>query len=459
MLLAIFCASISSAWWSPPIDLGINGVDDINPQACRVQVLWGLRIVVVWETYLDGNADIFSRFSEESTWSDTFRITSDVGEDIFPRVAYDGARDCFWCAWRHQGAGSGDIFVSQGNEMTGWTMPYQLTSDPLDDDLPAVCVINDTVWVVWQRGNIVGVSTSFMNIYASCYDGTGWSVPYPLTTDTNLVNRSAKICMWYDEPLVVWEKSGDIYYCEYQSGSWQAPQPITNDVYQDLNPEISSFMEYWGVWVTWQTNRDGNYEIYTTACDTFDVHYRKTFNDSADITPSPIQFIAIGRQEGPPITAFSTNRNGNGDIYTIFSLGYPGDTLIQVDTSDAVDILPVMTGNLYLWVIWQTNRNGDWDIYGSYIYLDAIQEQGLSVSRLMPHISPNPAKTRCTVHPPAPVRNIRIYDALGKLVRAAVFTEFDDKIDISLADMNTGVYFVRILTEDSEFIGKLVITR
>ena len=80
LLLAVFCASISLAWWSwsPPVDLGIDGANDINPQACRVQVLDDLWIVVVWESNLNGYNDIFSRFSNGSTWSDTFRITTDI---------------------------------------------------------------------------------------------------------------------------------------------------------------------------------------------------------------------------------------------------------------------------------------------------------------------------------------------------------------------------------------------
>lgn len=460
LLLAVFCASIALAWWSPPIDLGINGVNDINPQACRVQVLNDLWIVVVWESYLDGNADIFSRFSDGSTWSDTFRITTDVGQDVSPRVAYDYTRDCFWCVWRRGISGNDGIYVSQGNEITGWSLPYQLTSDPLLEYLPSICVISDTIWVVWQRGMLFGDSISYMNIYASYYDGNVWSAPYPLTNDSNVVNCNAKIGMWYGHPLVVWEKYGDIYYCEYLNGSWQIPQPITNDAYEDVNPEIAAFMEYLGVWVVWQTNRDGNYEIYTTAFDTFDVHYRKTFNDSTDMMPSPLQFIAVSRQDGPPITAFSTNRNGNDDIYTLFSLGYPGDTLIQVDTSHADDVSPVMTGSImYLWVVWQTNRNGDWDIYGSYIFIGGIEEQGLNVSRSTPHISPNPTKTLFTLHSPTPVQRIRIYDVLGKLVRASTFAEFKDKKEISLMGINSGVYFVKVTTDENEFIRKMIVTK
>lgn len=456
LLFAFCCAGSVWAWWSTPVNLGIDGVHDFNPQVCREQVLNGMRIVLVWESFLDGNMDILSRFSEGLTWSDTFRITSDLGHDVFPRVAYDGVRDCFWCVWSHNSAGDGDIFISQGNETTGWSVPFQLTSGPLDDQLPAVCVSSDTVWVVWQRGDMVGGAPSCMNIHACYYDGTTWSAPCALTNDADLVNRSAEICMWYGQPLVVWERSGDIYYCEYQNGSWQMPQSITSDVYEDVNPEVAAL---WSVWVVWQTDRDGNQEIYTTACDNFSIHERMTFHDSVDNTPSPLQFIAIGRQVGPPITAFSSTRSGNGDIYTHFSLGYPGDTLIRVDTSSAADVKPVMTGNiLYLWVIWQTERSGDWGIYGSYIFLDQVKELDVGRPLSAVHISPNPAKRSCTIHSPVPVRRVRIFDALGKLVRA-VEVKDRSEIELSLAGMSAGIYFIRASNADSETTCKIVISR
>ncbi|KPJ71954.1 hypothetical protein AMJ52_08015 [candidate division TA06 bacterium DG_78] len=463
-LLAVFCASISLAWWSPPIDLGIEGVNDINPQACRAQVLDDLWIVVVWESNLNGYDDIFSRFSNGSTWSDTFRISTDVFMDESPSVAYDPARDCFWCVWHYYGSGNDGIYVSQGSEINGWSPPHQLTSDTLMEDLPSICVISDTVWVVWQRGLLIGDSVSFMNIYASYYDGTSWSTPYPLTNDSEVVNCRPKINIRYDHPLVVWQKiesASNIYYTEYLNGSWQIPQPITDDTYFNANPEIASLGQYSGIWIVWETNRDGNYEIYTTAFDTLNVQYRRTFNDSADITPSPLPFMAIGRQEGPPITAFSTNRNGNYDVYTLFSLGYPGDTLIQVDTSRADDVWPVMTGSLmYLWVFWQTNRDGDWDIYGSYIFIDRVQEDGKkTLWRSIPYISPNPTRASFTIHSPTPLQDIEIYDVCGRLLKAESWSEVQRKREVSLVNVDPGVYFVKVITEGNEFIRKVVVAR
>ncbi|MGB3478266.1 MAG: hypothetical protein WBB67_03805, partial [bacterium] len=374
LLLFLFVHLLFGYWWSTPQNLGITGADDINPQACRLQLMFYPRTCLVWQTDLNGNWDIFSRFSYGGTWGDTLRVTTDVSTDSCPSVAYDFSRDCFWCAWQNNSTGYWDIFVAQTDTSGGWLSPYQLTTSDADDESPSVYVDFDTVWVVWQHS-----VTDSTNIYSTYYDGTTWATPAPITSDSNVSNIHPKINGRYDHPFVTWQRNDDIYYSDYLGGAWQSPQPITTDPGNDHNPEVASNTGpavppfTYGVWVVWQSDRDGNHEIYTTAYDTLDVHYRLTFDDSTDITPSPLYFLALVEQNSPSVTAFSTNRNGNWDIYTYFDDWM--DTLIIVDTDSSEYILPVMTGgDLYIWVLWQSDRNADWDIYGSYIFVGGVEE-------------------------------------------------------------------------------------
>ena len=142
----------------------------------------------------------------------------------------------------------------------------------------------------------------------------------------------------------------------------------------------------------WQSNGDGNEEIYATAYDTLDQHYRITISDSADITPNPLSFGEVIRQYLPEVIAFCSNRTGNYDIYTYFNHGWT-DTLVAVDTSISEDILPVMTGgDEEVWVLWQTDRNGDWDIYGSFIYVGSVEESDINTFTSYLSVFPNPFK-------------------------------------------------------------------
>ncbi|GAG76004.1 unnamed protein product, partial [marine sediment metagenome] len=119
----------------------------MNPQTCRRLLLYGFSCVT-WQSNLNGNWDIFSRFSNIETWSDTIRVTTNVASDINPSVAKGNA---YWCVWQNDGAGNWDIYAAYGDTLNGWSTPYQISTDPAEDEYPSVYVSSDTVWVVWQK--------------------------------------------------------------------------------------------------------------------------------------------------------------------------------------------------------------------------------------------------------------------------------------------------------------------
>jgi hypothetical protein len=475
ILVIVFLMKISFAWWSTPQNLGITGADDVSPQSCRKQLFFCPYTCLVWQTDISGNWDIFSRFSYGGTWGDTLRVTTDVSTDSCPSVAYDFSRDCFWCAWQNNSTGYWDIFVAQTDTSGGWLSPHQLTTSDADDEAPSVYVDFDTVWLVWQRS-----VTDSTNVYSTYYDGTTWATPSPITSDSNVSNIHPKINGRHDHPFVTWQRDDDIYYSDYLGGAWQSPQPITTDPGNDHNPEIASTTEpagppyTYGVWVVWQSDRGGDYDIYTTAYDTLNVHYRMTSNDSADITPSPLFFLALIEQSMPAVTAFSTNRNGNYDIYTYFDYWY-GDTLVPVDTADSEDILPVMTGNdVCVWVLWQTDRNADWDIYGSYIFVGGLEESNTCDIKAAVNltIDPNPFRQQTKINLCVGYRakgmELKIYDATGRMVKDFSRLRLDalrstllywDGTDNSGFRLPVGVYFVRLENESEALTEKVVLIK
>lgn len=465
IFLFLFSINVLFAW-SPPQNLGISGADDMNPQTCR-------RLepaCLVWQSNISGNWDIFSRFSHLGAWSDTFRITTDIGSDINPSVAKGNA---FWCVWQNNGAGNWDIYAAYGDTLNGWSTPYQISTDPAEEENPSVYVSSDTVWAVWQKTLVESV-----NIYVSFYDGSTWSSPIPLTIDSGgISNISPKINGHNTDPFVVWEREGDIYYTEYIDGVWQIPQSITADVHNDINPEIATTLGY-DVCVVWQSDRDGNYEIYATDTDNFGIHYRLTFHDSVDATPSPLSYIEIGttHRYGPSFTAFSTKRNGNYDIYSYFSGN--GSNIIPVDTCDAEDVLPTTTqsSNLYLWVLWQTDRNTDLDIYGSYIDMgNAVEESnsyGIHSTNSLT-IKPNPFRQITYIRYRNEVISLKIYDATGRLInQLMLYTSTHaqwgganspvnqvswDGTDQNGKRLSEGVYFVQLKTQSGINTQKVVL--
>ncbi|MGB3340233.1 MAG: T9SS type A sorting domain-containing protein [bacterium] len=456
----IFVHILLAYWWSSPKNLGIQGVDDVNPQACREQV--NGHTCMVWQTFLNGNWDIFCRFGTgsnwlgDTTWTDTFRVTVDTLSDVNPSVAYDNSGICYWCAWQNNSPGNWDIYIANGDTLNGWSTPYQVTSDMTDDESPAVLALHDTVWIVWQAAG---------GIYSCFYDGSVWSIPVEVAP----VGFNPKINQHYDHPLVVWDDSVFIYYSEYIDGAWQQPQRITFDYWHE-KPEIAGPPSYsGGVWIVWQSYRDGNYEVYSTVCDSFHIHQRITYNDSADFETSALGYVAIDKDRQyyeVPSLAFCTNRSGDFDIYNYWSWGGGWDTLVAVDTNAAEDRNPVMTGGGFsLWILWQTDRNIDWDIYGSTVCVNSIGEANDLMLSPTNHliITPNPFRKKtkidlCMGHG-AKCKELKIYDAKGRVVKifSLPATVFWDGTDNSGFRLPAGVYFVRLENESEVLTEKVLL--
>jgi len=459
-LLIVFISS----QWSYPVNLGIPGVDDMNPQTCREQ-LWESPTCLVWQAYINNTWDIFSR-TIANNWSDTARIPTGAGADINPCVAYDTLRNYFWCVWQRYTDSNWEIYVSSKTIYGSWTTPVRLTNDSNTDASPSVCVIGNNVWVVWRKVN---------NIYSCYYNGTSWSSPIPVTNDAiSVMNDNPKINNRHNNPFVVWVRDRDIYYSEYISNSWQTPQAIAPHSANDTLPEIAIGARYGSaylkVWVFWQSNRDGNFEIYRTECDSMNIFYRVTYNNANDIIPNPLDYMLFIRDIGPTLVGFSTDRNGTYDIYSLRHYWIGGYDTIPVDINPAQDILPVTTmvngWPCYLWIFWQTDRNSDWDIYGSYITIySGTQESAIELQSTALRCIPNPTTNICYIQYCLNAQeriNLAIYDVSGRLV--GKIAEGIQKTGTHYAKIKTdsldnGVYFIKLNTEKFSTVEKVVVIK
>lgn len=147
-----------------------------------------------------------------------------------------------------------------------------------------------------------------------------------------------------------------------------------------------------------------------------------------------------------------------------------------VDTSRAIDGHPAVTafgrGFSYDWVVWQSNRDGNWNLFGSYRWLEVGVEQGRPGpegklgTRLLAG-SPYRPGTRATLLLPdgGLRRGIRFFDLQGRLLgerfaerRAPGRYEFSwDARDALGSPLPSGLYFLR--AEGSPGLFRLVLLR
>jgi YVTN family beta-propeller protein len=91
--------------------------------------------------------------------------------------------------------------------------------------------------------------------------------------------------------------------------------------------------------------------------------------------------------------------------------------------------------------------------------LTGIEELTEEASPLTVNIYPNPTKRALTIHASVPLRIVKVYDILGDLVREKNITKLDNTTAISLRNLSAGVYFVKVNTEGTELIRKVIVTK
>jgi len=384
LAVSLVPAALSAQYWDGPYQLTSSLSDDINPSACK-EFLPGNMTCLVWQSLGPEVWNIHSRFGNlynGNGWEDEQWVTFDSAVDnVNPAVAcLNDWQDhpSYWCVWEHRvsqlGGSIRASFITSGDS---WGLPVELGPSihtDADSAMPGVITISgtsaDTVWVAWRNHD-----TSGTYIRCAYYAGDSWSSPeIAVAADLKHARLGRAIVQDHAKPMLVWERSGDIWYTVRDSSGWRTPAQVAPSAYEDRDPDIVSDGGYWGLgtYVVWQSTRDGDTAVYVTEPDSFSVGQRACNDTGAgsNFSPAGADFAATTRDYWGCFIAWVSDRNGNPDVYT--SCWGPWDYWVDLDPAD--DLAPVVTsmgsgmGAQMAWVLWQSNRNGNWDILGSFAY-------------------------------------------------------------------------------------------
>lgn len=482
-LLALTAGTITAQWWEGPYQLTADSGADVKPSVCREWVVPNMTCMV-WQTNRHGNWDVYSKFCnylQGNGWMNEIPVTLSPVDDINPAVAcVNDVHDSpsYWCVWeRVESPVLHTIraaFYTWRDQWRDTAVIVQVPLHPGQTANPSVIVMKgatrDTAWVVWH-----GNDTGGHYIGYAYHDGTAWSSPgIAYATSQPLLGirigrgtpprQNQPYC-----PLLVWQQAGDIYYCEYLNGAWTAPVAVAPSTAYDCNPEVVSSNLLLGTrpCIVWQSTRGGDTAIYAAALDSI-TYARRLCNPppcGSNITPAAVAaaFPVIDQYEF--LTVWTSDRNGNPDIYSSAPLGGISD--IAVNQDPALDSLPVITalGVTEVWCCWQSNRSGNWDIWGSFIYASGMHEQHQPGTGAAIEILPSPCRDRAVIRLSSltkgqPVR-VEIHDRAGCLVRrftgsAPFIWDCTDNTGQRVAD---GCYFVTLKTGSAPVRNCLVVRR
>jgi len=479
ILVLLTWASASFAVWPPAQRITTGPSNNLNPTLSCYAGTQLDTACLVWQRSRTSGWDIYySTNPTGAVWTTPQVLTNQADSNLTPVIA--GGTSRWVCAWVNVHGGIQDIAFSRW-QAGAWTAPFAITTDGFDDADPTVWIadLHDTIWVAWSS-----FRSGRWSIISRVYNGSSWSPEISVVTSPGN-NRKPRLFLSYTPhvPSIVWQGDAngnwDIYLSRFQGGIWTPPVTVTSGLQADLSPAPVPFLvpnNNFCSSLLWATDSLGNYEIFETSIDSLTARERITSSDSSDIEPVGLNHRLPSEKDVlyPPIlTAWTSRRDGNSNIYAeLFR------TQGVVDTNRANDNHPVVTsfsrsGYAFEWVVWQSNRDGNWNLFGSYqlksVGIEAEDEKGPSGLYDKTNLTPSP------FHPPGALAlyltdprtsvSLKFYDPLGRCVemgsaekKASGRYEFSwDGRDAFGKPLPSGLYFLR--PEGSPNLFKFIMLR
>jgi hypothetical protein len=349
-------------------------------------------------TELDETNNNASRNLEVTDWRlvrEMFQVTSDTNTSMDPTVAVDSSGRVWFAYHTYTHNDDFEVFTRTFDNL--WSPEELIGADAKRTSRPFIASRGSDVWLTYTSNSVeVDMYNSTrqgwyywamkFDLYTHRFDGVDWQ-PGERLTQSVIQNESDQI------PSAVIDDSGNLWlgYRHTPFYIYAVPgEQIANIPYQDMNIygamyngswtvpfDISTEMwsEGWyggptmgldgagQVWAIYAWERFNNWwDIYGRFWNgsTWSAPQQLTTDFNMDIRPSTVRDTF-----GNLWVVWESNRDGNKEIYAKFYNGtaWSPDTRLTFDSGH--DIKPYITSDILgnVWVVWENDRDGNKNIY------------------------------------------------------------------------------------------------
>jgi hypothetical protein len=477
LFIAIFLAGVPNgfAQWQPNMRLTNDSAHTFTCfNNARGVSASGNYVHAVWFDERNGlsNREIYYKRSTDggSTWETDIRMTNSTGASEVPCIAANGS--FVFVAWKDSRTGNEEIYFKRSTDNGNtWSADTNLSNTPLFSVAPSITTAGKDIFISWY--DVVG-SNYDVFFKRSTTGGMTWEDNVRLTTDPSFQLVSS---ISASDTLVhtIWEdsRSGNkIYYrgSTDRGVTWGSEIILSPGTSSAVQPCITS--SGLNVHAVWQDSRLGDPQIYyvksTDAGFTWgpEIRLTSTSGDSwypslwandqklhliwSEITNNIIEIHYKYSTNGGPDWSVDiplTNHfYGGGQRASIGGSG-PGVHVIWLDTRDSV----------YEELYYKGNPTGTTAINT----ISSEIPEGYNLSQNYPNPFNPMTKIKFDI-PKAFNTKLAVYDILGKEVAVLVNDNLKPgsyEVDFSAADLPSGTYFYRLITEGFSETKKMTLIK
>jgi len=435
--------------------------------------------IIAWQDWRSGNRDIYAQRIDSLgnvLWTaNGLGVVVKNTNQSSPKIVSDGA-DGAVIVWEDSINGNLDIFAQHiaGNGTSSWTAGGVAVCTATDKQTNPRVVVDATgaAYFTWQdrrNGNDYDIYCQKLNAAgAPQWTANGVAINTATNSQINpkleLDASGAVIIAWQN---YITGAGYDVYAQRVDAAGnaqWTAggiPICALNGNQSAIDVTTENITD--GAIIAWKDGRNTNVNIY---CQKVDFNGNRLWTSNgvliSEASRNQINPNIVGDGIGGGIIAWQDSVAGIWDVFAqrISGTGEPlwtaGGTAIGIATDNQTSPKNISDGIGGSIFSFQDKRSGDFDIYAYKIAGDTTTGIAQTDASLSVTVFPNPFSSATTIRLPEGVKQVRVFDTVGRQVYQASHIS-GTSYTLNRANLASGTYVLSVQVSNSQYSTLLII--